>query len=138
MKVINWDNIRKMKPDDVSCLVIKGNQTYQSSEKGVLPLMRWLQEDVCFFKDATVIDKVIGKAAALLLVFGGVKIVYTFLISDIAYEFLLEKKVQVHYMNRVPYIINRSQTGGCPMEQRTLEINDPVIAYEKLKEVIKL
>lgn len=138
MKTMTWETIRELKPDDVSCLVLKNNETHRSYEKGVLPLMRWLAQDDQFFKDAIVIDKVIGKAAALLLVYGGVKEVYTFLISDIAYDFLISHKIRVHYLNRVPYIINRSHTGGCPMEQRTLEIDDPSTAYHHLKAIIQL
>lgn len=139
MQQYSWDKIKIMKPGDVSCLVIKNKRSFLSYEKGVLPLMRWLQQDENFFKDAIVIDKVIGKAAALLLVYGGgAKEVYAFLISEVAYTYLNKLGIAVYYLKKVPHIINRDQTGFCPMEQRTLEIEDAEVAYRNLQQIIKL
>ena len=43
-----------------------------------------------------------------------------------------ENGVQVAYGRCVPYIINRENTGLCPMEQRVRDIRDPADAYEAL------
>ena len=40
--------------------------------------------------------------------------------------------MQVAYGRCVPYIINRENTGLCPMEQRVRDIRDPADAYEAL------
>ena len=57
-----------------------------SNDRGVAPLMQLLKEDALQLRDSMVADKVIGKAAALLMVYAGVKEVYTPTISKPAVE----------------------------------------------------
>ena len=52
-----------------------------SDDRGVAPLMKLLKEDKTQLQDAMIADKVIGKAAALLMAHGKVKEVYTPTIS---------------------------------------------------------
>ncbi|MCQ5285699.1 DUF1893 domain-containing protein [Longicatena caecimuris] len=58
-------------------------------------------------KDAQIADKVIGKAAAMMLVFGGIKVVDAGVISDTALDFLQAHHILVHYELLVPIIIYR-------------------------------
>ena len=46
---------------------------HTSNDRGVAPLMKLLKEDNTQLKDAMIADKVIGKAAALLMVYAKVK-----------------------------------------------------------------
>lgn len=69
--------------------------------------------------EASVADKVVGKAAAILMVMGGVKNVYTDLISLSALTILRDAEVEVDYLNVVPYIWNSDRTYLCPLEKLT-------------------
>lgn len=82
---------------------------------------------------AFVADKIVGKAAAMLLVRGGALEVYAEVISEPALETLKKHKVICIYGELVPFIENNDKTGLCPMEQAVLKIDDVAIAYEVLK-----
>lgn len=76
-------------------------------------------------KDACVADKIIGKAAALLLILGGAKAVYGEVMSENAHRLLTEAGLEVQYGSLVPYIVNRKEDGMCPMEQAVAGLSDP-------------
>ena len=59
-----------------TCVAVKGNQVYESNLKGILPIINKLKENPLFFQEADVADLVIGKAAALLLIYGKVGSIY--------------------------------------------------------------
>ena len=76
-----------------------------------------MNHDTAQLKGATVVDKVVGKAAAALMILGGVTRLHALLISDGALGLLSTTNIKVSYDQQVPHIINRSGTGWCPMEQ---------------------
>ena len=67
-------------------------------------------------------DKVIGKAAASLMLLGGVRQVYTRTISQPALRLLQEAGVTVSCDEVVDHIINRDHTGWCPLEQASRDL----------------
>lgn len=99
-----------------SCVIENGEiQTF--SQRGIVDLYNILNGNKDFLKGAYVADKVIGKAAAAILIAGGVKEIYADLISRQALDLLVDKDIKVKYGKEVPVIINRSQTDMCPMEK---------------------
>ena len=76
-----------------------------------------------FLHGASVADKVIGKAAASLMVLGGVHEVYTHIISRPALRLLQEAGVAVSCDEVVDHIINRDRTGWCPLEQASRDLH---------------
>lgn len=120
-----------------ACVIVREREVHASHEKGIKPLMDWLHQDKKFFAGACVADKVVGKAAALLCIYGGVSCVYAQVISEHAAKALQEHGVPYTFQEKVPYIINRSRTGMCPMEQKVLQVSDPVEAYEALRQALR-
>lgn len=121
-----------------ACVVVREGVVESSQEQGVKPLLLWLSREERVFSGACVADKVVGKAAALLFIYGGVSHVYAKVISEHAAKALEEHKVPFAFEERVPFIVNRTQTGMCPMEQRVLAMSDPKEAYQTLKQAIPL
>lgn len=101
-----------------SCVIRNGNEIRVFRERGVKDLYRLLIEEPEFLDGAFVADKVVGKAAAALMIQGGVKEVFTNVVSQPAYELLCRARVYVEYTLMVPHIINRTQTDWCPLERR--------------------
>ena len=101
-----------------------------SDDRGVAPLMKLLNEDKEQLCDSLVADKVIGKAAALLMVYAGVKEVFTPTISEPAVEVFENNDIKLTYDKIVDRIINRKGDGLCPMETLCLDINDPEEAFD--------
>lgn len=125
-----------LEKQEATCAVQKDGKLFFSKEHGIKPLLDWLEEPD-FFRDATVADRVIGRAAALLLIYGGIRELYAQVISEHAARALEEYHIPFSYSEKVPYIINRTNTGMCPMEQRVLQISDPAAAYQILKTAVR-
>lgn len=100
-----------------------------SNERGIAPLIKLLSENRTQLKDSIIADKVIGKAAALLMVYGEAKEVFTPTISYPALKVLKSHNIKIHYDNIVERIINRKGDGLCPMETLCIDVDEPEKAF---------
>lgn len=100
-----------------------------SDDRGVNSLIKLIKEDKSQLSGSLIADKVIGKAAALLMIYAGVKEIYAPIISKPALKTLLKHNVKVYYDKEVERIINRKGDGLCPMETLCLDIEKPEQAY---------
>ena len=117
-----------LKLEDHSLLVYKdGNITFQD-EHGIQPLLIQIKKKG--LKKATVVDKVVGKAAALLMAYGKVKQVHTNIIAKDAIKVFDKYKIEYSYNEVVDHIQNMKKDGLCPMEQKVLKVNSPKKAYK--------
>lgn len=95
-----------------------GDEVRTFSQRGVADLMDLLEKDPAFLQGAWIADKVVGKAAAALMIKGGVVRLHTDTLSQPAFElFNKDGSIQVEYGRLVPYIENRKQDGWCPLEK---------------------
>lgn len=106
---------------------------FVSDDRGVAPLMKLLNEDKEQLRDSMIADKVIGKAAALLMVYAGVKEVFTPTISVPAVEVFEKHNVKITYDTVVERIINRTGDGLCPMETLCLNVENPEEAFDVIR-----
>lgn len=101
--------------EQCSCVIANGEiRTFR--QRGVADLYELLNREPDFLQGSSVADKVIGKAAAALMILGGVKEIYADVISEPALALLREAAVEVSFGQAVDHIINRTQTGWCPLE----------------------
>ena len=115
-------------------VVVSNGEVFTSQERGVKPLLHLLTEKKGFLKGASVADKVIGKAAALLMALGEIKEVHTLIISKPALQVFENHKIKYFYDKKVDRIVNRTGDGLCPMESLCLDIDDPHEALTKIIE----
>jgi hypothetical protein len=125
-------SVARMKNEQLSCIAEIGDIEYVSTLKGIAPLLKPLRENPDFFIDAIVIDRVIGKSAAFLLIKGRIKSIHALIISQHALDLLNKHHVPVTYDKLVPFIINNTNTGMCPMEASVLNVEDPEEAFRVL------
>ena len=97
-------------------------------------MMALLKEDADILKGACVADRVIGRAAALLMEKAGVAAAFGGIVSSHALKAFGKSNISFTFEKEVEYIINRTKTGMCPMEQTVLGIEDADAAYEALKQ----
>lgn len=102
-----------------SCVIANGEDIRTFSQRGVADLYDLLKNDPDFLHGASVADKVIGKAAASLMILGGVKEIYTDMISEPAVDLLVKTDINLEYRNEVPNIQNRDKSDWCPLEKLT-------------------
>jgi hypothetical protein len=118
----------------LSLSIVKGRQViFEAKTHGVLGFMEAVEK----FKDrldgASVADRVVGKAIALLSVYVNVKAVYAMTISRAAKALLEGNAVHVRWDTLVENILDAGKSKTCPFEQLVERITDPADAYRKLK-----
>jgi len=104
-----------------------------SSEKDrLLPLMEFIADYNYGQQPVTIFDKIMGNAAALLVVKVNCREVYSPLGSELAVRTLERYGIEYHLSEIVPYIQRPDGKGICPMEQ--LSINkEPEEFYREMK-----
>ncbi len=113
-------------------LYVLGKREQQLTGNGILPLFKLISEED--LKGAFVMDKVVGKAAAALLIVGHVQEVHTPLISTPARKLLEGNNVKVSFDNEVENILNRANDGICPMELLTKDCLTAEECFQKIEE----
>jgi len=120
-----------------SCVVIKGLRIIHTADgRGVSPLVDLYENNPQKLAGALVVDKVIGKAAAIIIVLGGASFAYGELMSAAAREFLTQHGVKVESGRCLNVISNRAGNGICPLEMAVLDVNDSNEGYTILKETM--
>ena len=117
----------------VRCAVYNDTGLHTTVERGIRPMILWLEEDPEFLRGASVADKVVGRAAAMIMVYAGVREVYASVVSNGALEVFKEAGIACGYTMSAIAISNRRGDGICPMERAVAPIKDPKTAYETLR-----
>lgn len=114
-------------------IVKEGNVIYKSFEKGIKPMYTAVKEIKDNLSGASVADRVIGKAAAMLCRQSNIKELHTRLISESAFKVLDEGNIKYTYKVSSPYIKNRDKTDMCPVEKLSQETHDSTLLLEKIE-----
>ena len=127
----NLNRAKELLKNGASLAIVNGGGELTFDEHGVKTLLSLQSGSL---SGAFVADKVVGKAAAMLLVRGGAIAVYAEVISEPAFEMLKKHNVLCLYGELVKNIVNRDRSGICPMEQAVLGVQDVEKAYKILIE----
>jgi hypothetical protein len=125
-----------LKTENCTCVLCKDDALYHSHHRGVRPLLEFLDsgKDFSGFSAA---DKVVGKATAYLYCLLGVQAVHAGVLSDAAAAVFTKAGIPFSCETQVPFIRNRTNTGLCPMETATKDIDDPHLALTAIRETLK-
>lgn len=119
-----------------TCVICLKNEVFESSERGVKPLLNFLDSKIDL-KGSCAADRVVGAGAAFLYVLLGVREVYAAVLSERAKEVLLKNDISVYFDQLVPKIQNRAKNGFCPIETAVINETDPAAALIKIRETLK-
>ena len=124
---------------DTFILIKDGRISYRTSGRGVRPFLVLLatEEGRQQLEGAIVVDKLIGKGAAMLAVLGNVSQVYGVTMSANGKAYLEANQKLLGYTRCVDMISNRERNGICPIERTVLHLNEPKEAHAKIKETVK-
>lgn len=124
------DYMKRIKDSDYTCIVIRGEEEiYHSRDKGVKPLMDYIKQHEQL-ESIKVLDKIVGKGAMVLAIKSKANEVITPTISQKALDLAKKYHIDVQYDKVVPYIINRTGTGPCPIESAVGPIDQIEEAYK--------
>ncbi len=125
--------------DKAKCIVIKDDTIVADYVgNGVAPLLEVYRKNPEAMKGGVIVDKVIGRAAAFIIINGGASRAYGLLVSESAKSLLEEHNIKLEYDKIVPEILNRDLSGLCPLESSVLGENDPAIALDKILAQIEI
>lgn len=119
----------------LSLLIYSGEEAiYSSSEGGVMPLLQAIGLlGLERLRGSVVADKVIGKAAALLIIYFQASEAHASLISYEAREVFMKRGLKHSYRKEAPHILNRDGSDICPFEKLVMDIYDPEEAYRRIR-----
>ena len=115
-----------------TCVVCRDDVIYTATDRGVKPLLNWVEEglDLSGFSAA---DRVVGRGAAFLYCLLNVKVVHAGVMSQPAAEVLQSHGIEARTDSLVEGIINRRGDGPCPFEAAVMGITDAKQALEAIR-----
>ena len=119
----------------LSLLVYNNGELTTHANRGIQDLLQLISEQPERLNGAVAADKIIGKSAAAIMIVGGVKEVHTNVICTPARELFEANGVLVFATEEVPIIMNRNQSGMCPMDTQIADIEsveECVIALQNM------
>jgi len=110
----------------ISCVIINNGAIIHTADgRGVSPLLKIYADEPDILINAFVVDKIIGKAAAMILALGRVNKVYGMIMSTAGRGYLERHGVAAEFGRCVDVISNRERNGICPIEKSVMDIEDP-------------
>jgi hypothetical protein len=114
--------------------IVKDKQiVFETGSRGISGFLRAIEELGERLEGASVADKIVGKAVALLFLYAGIEAVYASVMSREARELFKKKSIRVEWGELVVHILGNCTPATCPFERLAAGITDPAEAYKKLK-----
>jgi len=112
--------------EDFTLILKKGTDIlFSSKKKHLRPLIECINHWREKIEGARLYDKVVGLAAAKLIVYSGFATkVYTDVVSDKAGDYLADNAVLVEPGKIVAKVMNDDKTRQCPMEKKAEELGE--------------
>lgn len=117
---------------EYTCVLCKGTALHTSTQRGVKPLLNWLDSGL-ELNGFSAADRVVGRATAFLYCLLGVKEVYSRVMSRPALEVLTSHGIYAEAHTLTDGIINRQGTGPCPFEAAVMDIPDAQSALAAIR-----
>ncbi|NLE04266.1 MAG: DUF1893 domain-containing protein [Crenarchaeota archaeon] len=114
-------------------IVKNGIILYQTANSRISGFLSAIEKLGSSLAGASVADRVVGKAVALLCVFINIKNVYASLLSQSAYFVFIQNNISCSYTEIVENILNKNKTDLCPFEKIALNLSQPNDAYQSFR-----
>lgn len=130
------EKAKELLVDNKTCVLVKDETIITSELKGIMPIISLLSTNTDL-EGYSVADRIVGKAAALLFVYAGIKEAYGEVMSETGMKVLEDFNIPYSYKIKTDKIINRTGDDICPMEKTVIEIDNPEDAYIALKKKVE-
>ncbi len=124
-----------MKQNNLSIVFVrKGKVIFESNKNGLAPFIEAINTQFHDIQEATLADKIVGKAAALLAAYAKIQSIYASILSLEATKILEHHKIPFKYGTMVDRNVNRQCTDLCPYEKAVSATNNPIEALRYIEE----
>ncbi|MGD8546309.1 MAG: DUF1893 domain-containing protein [Candidatus Bathyarchaeota archaeon] len=115
------------------CVVKEDEILFESLMSGISGFLTVVEMFGGKLEGASIADRIVGKAIALLCVYSRVKAVYASVLSMKGKTVFEEHGVHHEWDQLVECVLSVNRVGICPFEKLSSGISDPAKAYEELK-----
>ena len=131
--------IQQLRQGNLNLIILKDDKpVFASHDEGMKPLLKAIRSiDSFTLKGSVVVDKIVGKAAALLISYFEAREVHCTVISVRAKDVLKRHRIRYYAERTIPEIANRFGTAICPFEEMVLDVDEPKEGYERLSARLK-
>ena len=117
-------NLRDYLEDYALAIETTDGEILTACGRGVKPLYTLYQTVPAKLRGARLVDRVVGRGAAAIMVAAGIASIESPIISRSALDLLQRHGITVQAGQIVDMIVNRAGTGQCPVEALTSGIDD--------------
>lgn len=130
--------LRLLRESGCSCVVSNGKSRWIGWERGVKDLMCLLKTGSRQMQGSFVADKVVGKAAASLMILGGIAELHAGVLSLPAWWLLQQHRIPCKAGILVPHIVNRAGNAWCPLEERCFFAESPEVCLQRIESFLSI
>ncbi|MCW4050310.1 MAG: DUF1893 domain-containing protein [Candidatus Bathyarchaeota archaeon] len=118
-----------------SLMIYKDDELiFESASKGIRPHLEAIDKHGEDLKGSVMVDKIVGRAAALLILYSKARKVFAALISEPGRQVLEEHNLDFSYVEYTEHIKMKDGRIFCPFERMVQDISDPDEAYVAIVE----
>jgi hypothetical protein len=127
--------LERLDASGLSLMVYNGGEViFQSASKGVRPYLEAIDALGGRLKGTLIVDKIVGRAAALLLLYSGAVEVHAGVINPGGRKLIEDAGVRLFYDKEIEHIKTVDGRIYCPFESMVQGISDPTVAYHAVVE----
>lgn len=129
--------IERLHSGGFTLVVAKGDEVRSFNGRGITDIYRLYKDEPQVLCGATIVDKIIGKGAAAIMILSRPYEIYTDVISENALSLFTKYGVKVSYSELTPHIIRRDGNGWCPVELMCCDAETPEECLTKIDQFVK-
>lgn len=130
--------IARIRAGEAGLMVLQDDRVvFSSTGSGIRAALQLHDEQPELLRGACIVDRIIGRAAAMVFADGGAAAIYGDVMSCGARDDLEAAGIDWQAGELVQTIINRQGTGMCPMEQTILEITNLQTGLQALRQTVQ-
>lgn len=118
-------------------IVKNGEVLFETDSHRISGFLGAIEQLGAALEGASVADRVVGKAIALLCVYARIRLVYTEVLSRKAKAVFEENGVPCEWKELVDTILDLNRSDVCPFENAATDISDPEKAYATFKALLQ-
>ncbi len=125
--------VKKLDELGLSLMVYEGRTVlFRSASKGVRPHLEAIDAFGAHLRGTTMVDKIVGRAAALLILYSGAAKVHAGVINPGGRKLIEDAGVRLSFDKEIDHIKTVDGRIYCPFEAMVQGIDNPVQAYQAI------
>ena len=117
-------------------IVKNGAVLYETKSSKISGFLDAIDKCGCQLEEASLADRVAGKAIALLCAYAKIKEVYAGVLSRKALAVFKQHRITSHWNELVENVLDQNKEGMCPFEKAAADTSDPRTAYITFKKML--